>query len=113
MDAAGTNATGAVVTITAATYQDKQTEAQFQAAVVEFAKLNGWLVWHFPNAIINPCVPDLFLFRDGALVLAELKTQRGKLSVNQARMILDLDAHGVVVHVWRPSDWDEIEATLR
>lgn len=100
------------MTITAAAYQSRQTEAQFQAAVVELAETLGWRCWHFPNAIINPCVPDLFLFRNGVLVLAELKTERGKLSVNQARMILDLDALGFFVHVWRPSDWDEIKATL-
>jgi hypothetical protein len=100
------------VSISAATYKGTQTEKEFMAAVKQEAEVHGWLVWHFPNALINPCVPDLFLFRDGVLVLAELKTERGKLSVNQARMMLDLDAHGIVVHLWRPSDWPEIEAIL-
>lgn len=99
--------------IDATTYQAKQTEAQFQAAVVQLAETLGWRCWHFPQARGNPCVPDLFLFRDGVLVLAELKTERGKLSVNQARMILDLDAHGIIVHVWRPSSWPEIERVLQ
>jgi hypothetical protein len=100
-------------TIDAATYQARQTETEFMAAVKEAAEKLGWLVWHFPNAIINPCVPDLFLFRDGRLELAELKTERGKLSARQVAMLLDLDAHGVRVHVWRPSMWDEIEQTLK
>jgi hypothetical protein len=100
------------VTITAATYQAQQTEAQFQAAVVHLAETLGYRAWHFPQARGNPCVPDLFLFRNGVLVLAELKTERGKLSANQVRMILDLDAHGVVVYVWRPSSWPEIERVL-
>jgi hypothetical protein len=102
------------VSITAAAYQARQTEAQFMATVREYAEENGWLVWHFPNAIINPCVPDLFLFRDGVLVLAELKTQRkgSKATVNQVRMILDLSAHGFFCYVWRPSDWPEIERIL-
>jgi hypothetical protein len=101
------------VTISVATYQRRQTEAQFMAAVREFAELHHWLVWHFPNAIINPCVPDLFLFRDGILILAELKTERGKLSDRQVAMLLDLDAHGICCYLWRPSDWDEIETVLR
>jgi hypothetical protein len=103
------------MTITAATYQARQTEAEFMATVKKTAEQLGWLVWHFPNALINPCVPDLFMFRDGVLVLAELKTNRktSRLSVNQARMLLNLDAHGFYCYVWRPSDWDEIEATLK
>ena len=84
------------------------------AAVREYAEKLHWLVWHFPNAIINPCVPDLFMFRDGVLVLAELKTDRknSRLSVNQARMLFELDAHGFTCYVWRPSDWPEIEEVL-
>lgn len=101
------------VTITAATYQARQTEAQFMATVKETAEQLGWLCWHFPNAIINPCVPDLFLFRDGVLLLAELKTERGKLSERQVAMLLDLDAHGIEVQVWRPSSWERIESTLK
>jgi hypothetical protein len=99
-------------TMSAATYRSRQTEKQFMAAVKDAAEKLGWLVWHFPNAIINPCVPDLFLIRDGVLLLAELKTERGKLSARQVAMLLDLDAHGIHCYVWRPSDWDEIEASL-
>jgi hypothetical protein len=101
------------VSISAATYQARQTEKEFQATVVKTARQFGWLVFHFPNAIINPIFPDLLMFRDGQTLMAELKTERGKLSVAQAALLLDLDAHGVQVHLWRPSDWDEIEQTLK
>jgi hypothetical protein len=99
--------------ISADRYRARQTEAQFMATVKDAAERLGYLVWHFPNALINPCVPDLFLFRDGRLMLAELKTERGKLSPRQVAMVRDLDAHGIAVHVWRPQDWDEIETALR
>lgn len=102
------------MSISAATYRARQTEAQFMAAVVQFAEQMAWLVVHFPRMQGNPAgFPDLLMFRDGQTILAELKTERGKLSVNQARWLLDFDARGIRCYVWRPSDWDEIAATLR
>jgi hypothetical protein len=101
------------VSVSASQYQGRQTEAEFMAAVKQFAELHGWLCWHFPNAIINPCVPDLFLFREGELLLAELKTERGKISFRQEQMLIELGIHGIYVHVWRPSMWDAIGEVLR
>jgi hypothetical protein len=40
--------------------------------------------------------------------MAELKTDRGKVTADQSRVHDELRAAGVDVYVWRPSDWDAI-----
>ncbi len=102
-----------MISISTTEYQAHQSEKDFQATVVGLARQLGWHVYHFPNAIINPIFPDLLMFRDGQTLMAELKTERGKLSPRQVVMVLDLGAHGMTVHVWKPAMWEAIEATLR
>jgi hypothetical protein len=100
--------------MSAATYKARQTEAQFQATVVKAARTHGWLTIHFPDMLANPSgFPDLILLRRGVCLFVELKRENGKLGPKQAEWIETLDAAGFPVRVWRPSDWDEIEQTLR
>lgn len=95
-----------------------QTEKQFEAAVVEYARLCGWRVWHpFDSRRSEAGWPDLAMVRDGVLVFAELKTERGRLSRAQADWLEELSrvaacVANVRVRVWRPSDWSEIEREL-
>jgi VRR-NUC domain len=98
----------------------QQTERQFERAVVEYAELNHWLVYHtFDSRRSNPGFPDLVMTRAGALIFAELKTEKGRLSRAQKQWIGDLEAvagwptDAVEVFVWRPSTWPEIEEVLR
>ena len=87
-------------------------EKAFQATVVETAKLLGWRIFHVHDARRSePGFPDLVLVRN-RVVFGELKTQRGRLSAEQAAWIRDLREAGALVHVWRPSDWPEIEQVL-
>jgi hypothetical protein len=114
-----------------------QTEAQFQAAVIQYARLRGWLVAHFRPARTSkgwrtpmtgdPGFPDLVMTRRGTrqgeatpldspgrVIFIELKTERGKVSVNQAAWLDALgDCPGVEVWLWRPRDWPTIEEVLR
>jgi hypothetical protein len=97
-----------------------QTEKQFQAAVVEYAELTGWLVYHtFDSRRSNPGYPDLTMVRGGELLFVELKTEKGRLSVAQRDWLAALEAvagwptDAVEVFTWRPSDWPEIEMVLR
>lgn len=102
---------------------DPLTEREFTSAVIELARLFGWRVAHFRPAQTargwrTPVqgdgigFPDLTLVRE-RLILAELKTKRGKLSEKQTEWLDALRAAGVECHVWRPADWDEIERRLR
>lgn len=118
------------------------TEAQFQASVVRLARDLGWgmhystwlrardeaaafdldpeplagLVFH-PRFSVGsePGWPDLALVRrkDCRFILAELKSEHGRVSPRQAAVIELLGAVGLEVYVWRPADLDTIAEVLR
>lgn len=95
-------------------------ERQLQDAVVELARLLGWLVYHpYDSRRSQPGFPDLTMVKGRRLVFAELKTGTGKLRPEQ---IVWLDAlrrvevrGGCEVYLWRPGQWlsGEIESVLR
>ena len=99
------------------TWPVTQTEKQFQAAIVEYAKLNRWLVYHtLLSRGSEPGFPDLVMTRDGAIVFAELKTERGQPTAAQRTWLEALDLTDdllVIARLWRPRDWPEIEQVLR
>lgn len=53
------------------------------------------------------------MVRRERLVLAELKTDKGKLSPSQEEWIAALEATCAEIYVWRPRDFDQIEQVLR
>ena len=105
-------------------------ERSFQAAVIDLARRLGWLVGHHhdsrrqiaPGKYVGDRdaagVPDLILVRGNRIVLAELKAEKGKLRPAQRTWIdalraVESDAAGrVLVKVWTPNSWDEIERLL-
>lgn len=92
---------------------DRLTEKQFQGFVVSVAKLYGWWVYHtFNSKRSEPGFPDLVLVREPDLIFAELKTDKGKLTKEQAAVIAKLQRCGQRVAVWRPRDWDSLTRIL-
>ena len=90
-------------------------EKDFMESVVELARLMGWKSYHTFNSRRSEAgFPDLCMTRGGRVIFAELKTDKGKVSPAQ-REWLDALAlcPGLEVLVWRPSDWDDVEYTLR
>jgi hypothetical protein len=95
-------------------------EAAFQTRVIDTAKLYGWHVHHCRVARTadgwrvpitgDSGFPDLLLTRAGVVICAELKTDTGRLTANQALWIAELRTHG---RVWRPKHWPQILAELR
>jgi hypothetical protein len=90
----------------------RQTEAQFQAQVVELAEWLGYAWYHAHDSRRSPAgFPDLVLVRprgrglSARVIFAELKAQHVWLTT-----LIDADAE---VYVWRPSDFRAIEATLK
>lgn len=106
----------------------KQSEEEFQRAVIAYAKLHGWRVAHFravrvqrkngsvyyetPVAGDGAGFPDLILLRDGDIVVAELKSHRGVVRPNQLPWLDAWHRVGAYVYLWRPDSWAEIEAVL-
>lgn len=108
----------------------KATEAEFQDLVIDYARTVGWLVhhcrparsgrggWHTPIQG-DPGFPDLVLVRAGRIVVAELKSETGRISTDQHAWLKALDPDPDVVrcesavYLWRPSDWPEIQEALR
>jgi hypothetical protein len=92
----------------------KQSEKQFQGAVVEYAELNGWKTYHtFDSRRSDPGFPDLVLSRDDRLVFLELKSETGRASTAQRDWLDALQrAPGITVGVMRPRDWATLEEML-
>lgn len=101
------------------------TESEFQSAVIEFARMRGWMVMHTKAAQIrpgvwatplqgNPGFPDLVLVRPvhGDVVFVELKKDGGRLSIGQKAWITALKAAGAEVYVWYPDDMEAIVKRL-
>ena len=85
------------------------TEKAWQQQVLEVSTLCRWQHFHvFDSRRSDPGWPDLVLVREPELLVAELKTDRGRLTVEQARWLERLVACGVEAHVWRPRDFDEM-----
>lgn len=92
-------------------------EKAFMEAVVEYATLRGFLVYHTQDSRHSARgYPDLCLCRPPRIIFAELKTVVGRLTPDQERWLGALGAvPSCEVHVWRPTDecWVEIERAFR
>lgn len=95
----------------------KVTEKQLQDAVLEHARLAGWLVYHtFDSRRSTHGFPDLVLVRPPRLIFVELKTETGKASDAQTLWLDRLAGcdDACEVYLWRPSDLDKtIPDTLK
>lgn len=95
-------------------------EKDFQAQVIQYAKLCGWLIYHTHDSRrSNPGFPDLVCVRParrdrpGRVIYAELKSDRGKLTEAQSGWLQCLADAGAEAYCWRPADWQTIEVVLR
>jgi hypothetical protein len=102
------------------------TEAQFQAQIIDLARLKGWRIHHCRPAVLpsgkwathisgDPGFCDLVLARAGRVIFVEVKSEKApkKLPPNQQAWAdaLTSDLPGVdgqEHYVWRPSDFPSI-----
>jgi hypothetical protein len=96
---------------------DKATnEAQWQRIVEECAAAHGWLYFHDADSRRNNAgYPDLTCVHPqrGVTLFCELKTERGRLRPEQIIWRDALILSGARWYLWRPSDWQEVEAVLK
>lgn len=91
-----------------------ESEAQFQSVVIGLAKAFGWMVYHTKDSRRSEAgFPDLMMIRHDRVIAAELKRQKGSLTVAQARWLAAMEQTGIEVHTWRPADKQRIAEILR
>lgn len=109
--------------MTSTTTRPHETEAGFQRAVIELARLYGWRVAHFrpaqtgkgwrtPVQADGAGFPDLLMCRGGRIIAAELKAERGRVSAEQIDWLAALEAAGCETFVFRPRDWERVVELL-
>jgi VRR-NUC domain len=99
-------------------------EAQLQAAVIQAARLLGWLAYSIPDSrrATSNGFPDLVLCNilsqqasgivTQELIFAELKSECGRLRPEQIVWITALRAAGQEVYIWRPRDLESAISRL-
>lgn len=101
-------------------------EAELERAVMELARLLGFLVAHFRPAQVRPGrwatamsgdtgYPDLTLAGNGRLLFVELKAARGRFAPEQMVWRDAIVQAGQEWYGWRPQDWIDgtVERVLR
>jgi len=98
------------------TLDEAMSEKELQRAVLALAAVYGYRAYHTHDSRrSHKGFPDLTLVGRGRVIFAELKSQGGKVSPDQADWLADLQRVGGTVraYVWRPSDLDAIPGLLK
>jgi len=81
------------------------TEAELLTQVRQAAKVLGLLCYHtYSSRRSEPGFPDLVIVGRRGVLMRELKTERGKVTVAQTIWLNALDDAGIDADVWRPAD---------
>lgn len=100
-------------------FNEAESEKAFTQKIISTAKLMGWKVYHTWNSMHSePGFPDLVMVRNGHLIFAEIKRERGEKTRTQKEWLDDLALLGydnphVRTYLWRPSQWEGIVDTLK
>lgn len=98
-------------------------EDQFERWVIAAAKVYGWRGYHTRKSygsVMGVEKLDAFGWPDwafwhprkGRFIMRELKSQTGRITAPQRRVLAELAACGVDIAVWRPSDEKHILETF-
>lgn len=92
----------------------QESEAHFQAFVLQTAALYGWAAYSIHDSRTqhwgtSTGWPDLFLVKDGRALALELKREDGKTTPTQDLWLALLDrVPGIRTAVWRPSQRETV-----
>jgi len=90
------------------------TEKAFQSHVLALARMYQWRTFHvYDSRRSAPGFPDLLLCKPPVLLLAELKTDHGRLTPAQSEWVSVLgQCTTIATHLWRPADLPRIVEIL-
>lgn len=100
---------------------DRMSEADYVDRIVDTARTHCWHVAHFRPARTkngsfrtpmqgDKGFPDLVLARGGRVILAEVKSDTGRLGPGQPEWLGAIGDYG---RLWRPRDWQQVLDELR
>ena len=94
---------------------EAETEAQFQAWVMNLAKVHGWLVYHtYDSRRSLRGFPDIIAIRRGRMLALELKIEKGIPTPEQdAWLDAFMGVPFVRCGVFRPSERDTLERMFK
>ena len=105
-------------------------EPAFQAQVIGLLRVYRWsLIYHAPDGGHAPGAsgrrvaggqipegrgfPDLLAVKGERLLVAELKTNTGRLRPGQQDWLHGFHRAGAEAYLWKPAQWDEIHDIIR
>lgn len=92
----------------------KLTEAAFQTQLIALARALGWHCYHTHDSRRSTeGFPDLVLSKAQQLLVAELKVPPNAATAAQLDWLDRFRAARIPAFLWYPSQWPEIERTLR
>ena len=84
-------------------------EGSWQADVLSAARALGWRCYHtYDSRRSAPGFPDLIMCRGTRLLAIELKTTKGRATLDQLGWLASLKTAGAETGIWRPEDWDDV-----
>jgi hypothetical protein len=92
-----------------------ETEKGFLQAIRDLARILAWTEYHtYSSMHSSRGFPDLVLIRPPCIIFAEVKTEKGRVTITQQEWIDMLKrCPGVEVYIWRPEHWSEIVERLK
>ena len=87
------------------------TENQLQAAIIKYAELMGWRIYHVTNvhkrlrSHTSEGFPDLHMVRGKRIVYAELKDATKPRTDAQDDWAEAIQQTPAEYYLWRPADW--------
>jgi len=93
--------------------EDELLEGVAQALALRARWDESVVWWHIRRSDLaltmgTPGIPDVMVVLDGRLEAWELKTERGVVTEEQLRWRRALSDAGVIHHIVRPADYDEL-----
>ncbi len=99
------------------------TENDLLLQIIDLAHIYGWQVVHFRPALTSKGwrtpvqadgkgFPDLIMLNGKEMIVAEVKSDKGKVSLEQDTWLDAFREVGAETFVWRPKDWEAIQERL-